>query len=78
MIRVTIELYPGGGVIGRKVLGELNIANIGEPAYEAWLEGPAENVTVKFSHDRTVSAWWLVRSALNALAGVHALPSHWM
>ncbi len=71
MLVVTVEVWPGGDVLRRHVIGTMNLANVSEldevSNYEGCLDG-AHSFTVR-RHRRSDGAWSLVRKALKA-AGV--------
>lgn len=65
MLVVTVEVWPGGNVLRRRVIGTMNLANISELAdvsdYEGFLDG--KPVEVK-GHRRDDGAWKLVHRAV--------------
>lgn len=68
MMVVTVEVWPGGRVLHRRVIGTLNIGNVSQLAdvsdYKCVLDGSKE-FKVK-GHRRSDGAWALVRKALAA------------
>ena len=81
MIKVTVELWPGGSKENKRLLGELNIANVGpiegdRHHYEAWIEGHSADA-VELAHERSQSVWLLIWEALEALDAVDSLPEEW-
>ncbi len=83
MIRVTVEILPGGFAERRRMVGVMQIANISDLAplsdYRVeFIEGAnpitrtearAGTVYIR-SHDRRQSVWCLISAALAALARV--------
>lgn len=65
MLVVTVEVWPGGRPLERRVIGVLNLANVSELAdlsdYEGYLDG--KRVEVK-EHKRSDGAWALIRRVL--------------
>lgn len=65
MLVVTVEVWPGGKVLQRRVIGTMNLANVSDLAdisnYAGSIDG--EFVEVR-GHARADGAWELVRKAL--------------
>jgi hypothetical protein len=66
MLVVTVEVWPGGRMLARRVIGTMNLANISGLAdtsdYEGYIDGEPIEIT---GHLRSTGAWELIRTALN-------------
>ena len=67
MLVVTVEVWPGGDMRRRRVVGTMTAANISELAevsdYEVSIDG--EPIVVIPKHRRSDGVWALVRRALS-------------
>lgn len=70
MLVVTVEVWPNGNVLNRRVIHTMNLANVSQLAdvsnYEGFLDD--ESVEVR-NHKRSDGAWALVYKALRSLGG---------
>ena len=65
MLRVQVEVWPGGRVLQSQVIGVANIANVSELADVSDYEGYVDGIPVEVKgHLRSDGAWSLLRKAL--------------
>lgn len=65
MMVVTVEVWPGGRLLRRRVIHTMNLANVSELADVSDYEGAIDGEDLKVvGHNRATGAWKLVQRAL--------------
>jgi hypothetical protein len=70
MLVATVEVWPGGRVLERRVIGTLTLANVSNLAEVSEYEGYLDSCPVSIPHHRRADgAWSLVKKAIEDYEG---------